>query len=301
MKKKIKKGVGKLSAPMVMHLMSRNRFFTNAKYVVILLSASSRICHKCRNAFRLVCDFLNHMTRGHVPRAVSHSEAKDFCAPFGSAVRWLSAALLIFWLGAISLPLMADGTNAPPVLSAAGIEDFGQYLAEHQAELTPFFEKNAGDFFKMAVPMLMGLSGWIILVTMLVGWGVDILMSRGYAFFFAPAFADIKRSVIYATGRLFLSFVYTCLLGLAIVFSLKFSYAGIVMLFAVGILLFVALAAQIVWILYLYRTDFPVSVGFYAAIIVVHCIVGFFIARPVAGVRASSVVTDFVDRAVTPR
>jgi hypothetical protein len=182
----------------------------------------------------------------------------------------------------------------------AGGEDFGQYLVDHQADLAPFFTKNAESLFKLAVPVLMGMMGWVIFFTMLAGWAIDILMSRGFAFFFAPAFIDLKRSVIYATGRLFLSFVYTCLIGLAIVFSLKLSHAGIVTTLAVLLLLAVALAAQIVWILYLYRTSFSVSAAFYLVIIVAHGVVGFLIAKPVVGLRASSVTTDFVDRAVTP-
>jgi len=192
---------------------------------------------------------------------------------------------------------MADGTNAAP----AGGEDFGRYLADHQADLAPFFTKNAADLCRLAVPVLMGMMGWIIFFTMAAGWVIDVLMSRGYAFLFAPAFAEMKRAVIYATGRLFLSFVYTCLTGLAIVFSLSLSHPGIVMALLVVLLLVVALAAQIVWILYLFRTNFPVSAAFYFAVIVVHVIVGFLIAKPIMGLQASGVATDFVDRAITPK
>jgi hypothetical protein len=203
-----------------------------------------------------------------------------------------------FWLCATSLPLMADGTAAQP---AATGEDFGQYLADHQADLTPFFEKNSDDFIKLGVPLLMGMMGWVILITMLVGWGVDVIMSRGFAFFFAPAHAEIKRALIYATGRLFLGFVYTVLLGLAIVFSLKLTYAVIVMALVGLLLILVAIAAQIVWVLYLYRTSFPVSAVFYLAIIVVHTIVCFLIVKPIIGSRAPAVAMDFVDRVITPR
>jgi len=91
------------------------------------------------------------------------------------------------------------------------------------------------------------------------------------------------------------------LTGLAVVFSLRLSHAGIVTTLVVLLLLAMALAAQIVWILYLYRTSFSVSAVFYFAIIVAHGVVGFLIAKPVIGLRASSVTTDFVDRAVTPK
>jgi len=212
--------------------------------------------------------------------------------------RLAAAFAFLFCVGAMSLPLLADGTATPP---AENGETFGQYLADHQADLAPFFSKNSEDMFRLGVPLLMGMMGWVVLITMLIGWGIDVLMSRGFAFFFAPAFSEIKRALIYATGRLFLSFVYTCLLGIAIVFSLKLVYAGIVMACVVALLLAVAIAAQIVWVLYLYRTSFAVSAGFYVAIIIVHTVVGFLLAKPFIGTGASATAVDFVNRVVTPR
>jgi hypothetical protein len=254
----------------------------------------------------IVRDYLNHMTRGYVSRSVPNHDAKGLVlfARYVTSSRLtlqLGWCALIFWLCALSLPLMADGTNTVAAQPVAGADDFGQYLADHQADLAPFFKKNAEDLFKLGVPLLMGMTGWVIAFTMLAGWGVDVLMSRGFAFFFAPAFAEWKRAAIYATGRLFLSFVYTCLMGFAIVFSLGLAHAGIAVTLSLLLLLVVAFAAQLVWILYLYRTAFPVSVAFYLAIIVVHTVVGFLIAKPVIGLQASSVATDFVDRVITPR
>jgi hypothetical protein len=244
------------------------------------------------------------MTRGYVPRSISNRAAKSRLPVRGSFRRsWgkaglavLGAGVLIFWLGSVFL--LAQGTNTP---SAPAGGDFGQYLADHQADLEPFFKKNAEDLFKQGVPLLMGMLGWVVCLTMLAGWIIDVLMSRGFALFFAPAFTELKRAIIYATGRLFLSFIYTCLLGLAIVFSLKLAHAGIVMPLAVVLLLVVALAAQIVWILYLYRTSFFISGVFYLAIIIVHIVVGFLIAKPVIDLHAADVATEFVDRAITPK
>jgi hypothetical protein len=250
------------------------------------------------------------MTRGYVPcpfpeptTLASLSIGSLLCRLSGKAgIVGLSLIVLLFWLVATSLPLLADGTNAAPAQPAAASgEDFGQYLVDHETDLAPFFKKNAEDLSKLAVPMLMGMMGWVVFLTMLAGWGVDVLMSRGFAFFFAPAFANLKRSVVYATGRLFLSFVYTCLMGLAIVFSLGLSHPGIVIMTVLILLLVVAFAAQVVWILYLYRTDFPISAVFYLAIVVVHVLVGFLIAKPLIGLRASAMAADFVDRAITPR
>jgi hypothetical protein len=213
----------------------------------------------------------------------------------------LVLSVLFFWLCQAGLPLFAEGPGVPAAQPAAANEDFGQYLADHESDLEPFFSNNAEDFFKLGLPLLMGMAGWVIAITMAVGWVIDVLMSRGYAFLFAPAHADIKRSIVYATGSLFLGFVYNCLILLAVVFSLKLTNAGAIMTGVVVLLLLVAFAAQVVWILYLYRTSFPLSTAFYIAIVLVHAVVGFLITKPFLGSRASSVATDFVDRAIAPR
>ncbi len=253
------------------------------------------------------------MTRGHLPRPVPNrsllAQAMAALCKSGVLVRSsrkagiavVRAVVLIFCLAATSLPMMADGTNAPPAQPAAGGENFAQYLAGHQEDLAPFFEKNAAVLIRLGVPVLMGMAGWIVIFTMLLGWVIDVFMGRGYAAIFAPAFTGLKRAVIYATGRLALSFVCTCLMGLAIVSSLKLSHAGIVVMLVVIVLLAAAVAAQVAWILYLYRTNLPVSVIFYIALVVAHAIVGVLIASPVISWQASSAVANFVDREITPR
>ncbi len=209
-----------------------------------------------------------------------------------------SVLLLAVLLSAgIALPLMAQGA-AP---AADDASDFGQYVVNHQDTLSPFFSKNAGDFFRLAIPALLGMAGWVIFISMVVGWGLDVLMSRAYAFFYAPAFADWKRAIIYATGSLFLGFLYTGLMGLALVLLVGLPQAQLILPLAVILLVLVAIAAQIVWILYLFRTGFGVSILFYIALVVVHAIAGFLITQPVMGSRASPDVTNFIDSAITPR
>ena len=195
----------------------------------------------------------------------------------------------------MSLPALA----ADP--APAANPTFGQYLAAHQDDVAPFFSKAAPDLFRLAVPAVLSMLGWVIVITMVIGAGIDILMSRGFAYFFAPAFAEFKRSFIYAGGRLFLSFVYSGLLTLAIVFSLKLVYAGVLIAVAGTVLVLVALAAQLVWILYLYRTSFGVSVVFYLAVIVAHTLLFFLIAQSMIGFKGNATITAFVDQAITPR
>ena len=236
------------------------------------------------------------MTKGHVPRPVPNKGVKSLpgrlATPLSVAFTLLGVAVL---LAGMSLPALAE--NAVPASS----QTFGQYLAAHQNDLAPFFSKAAPDLFRLAVPALMGMLGWVIVITMVVGVAVDVLMSRGFAYFFAPAFAEFKRSVIYAGGRLFLSFVYSGLLTLAVIFSLKLVYAGVLIAVAGTILVLVALAAQLVWILYLYRTNFAISAAFYLAVIVAHSLVFFLIAQSMIGLKGNATITAFVDQQVAPR
>lgn len=239
----------------------------------------------------LVRDSFNYMMRGYVPcRPLAGNVLIGKCAFF----------VLTFLIAMAGLPLLADSSGAGQA-AAGGQEDFGQYLVDHQADLAPFFESNSGDLFKKAVPFVMEMTGWLIFITMLVGWVVDVLLSRGYSFVFAPAYSDTKRAFIYATGRLFLSFIYTILIGLAIVFSLRFAAAGIILSVAVLLLVVVAFAAQIVWILYLFRTNFPISVLFYIAVIVVHGFVAALMVGPIIGTKAPTEMTNFIDQAITPK
>ena len=210
------------------------------------------------------------------------------------------AFILLLIFAAATLPLLAQTTNAAPATPASG-EDFGQYLADHQGDLAPFFSNNAGDIFKQVMPAAIGMLGWVIFFTMLIGWGVDVLLSRVFAFFFAPAFAEWKRSVVYATGELFLNFVYTCLMGIAIVFSLNLSHAGPVIMIVLVVLLLVGFAAQIVWVLYLYRTSFFISVAFYIGLLVAHSVAGSLFTGPFLEARGPGAVNHFIDSAITPR
>jgi hypothetical protein len=141
----------------------------------------------------------------------------------------------------------------------------------------------------------------VIFISMVVGWGLDVLMSRAYAFFYAPAFADWKRAIIYATGSLFLSFLYAALLGLIIVVLLGLPQAQVFILLAVLVLFLVALAAQIVWVIYMFRTTLGISVLFFIAVFVVHVVAFCLISGPVMGSRASPDATNYVDGVVTPR
>jgi len=208
------------------------------------------------------------------------------------------ALLSALLLGAATvLPVFGQATH--PAADNSG--DFGPYVVQHQETLAPFFSKNAGDFFRQAMPALLSVAGWVVFVSMVAGWGLDVLMSRAYAFFYAPALAHWKRAILYATGSLFLSFLYAALTGLVLVLLSGAAQAQILIPLAALGLLLVAVVAQIVWILYLFRTDLGISSVFYLALVIVHGVASFLITQPILGSRASPDITNFVDRVITPR
>jgi hypothetical protein len=245
------------------------------------------------------------MTRGQDPFPVLRflsgglgTRAAKFFHRRSGILGWVVCALVL-WLVAMGSPLLAATANPAP--STGSGEDFGQYLADHQDDLAPFFSKNAGNLLKQAIPRLMELGSWVIIVTMLLGWFVDVLLSRGFSALFAPAFADMKRAMIYATGQFVLSFIYTAMIALALIFTLSFSHYEIIVTCAIVFLVVVALAAQLAWILYLYRADVPVSAGFYLILVLVHIVVAGLISGPLVGSQAVGVTRDFIAGVITPR
>jgi hypothetical protein len=239
------------------------------------------------------------MTRADVRPPDRPVPASDLVGAISPAGRTGAFRKVIFAVAAMSLLLFIAGGLVPcfavTTLAAGGVnattgssDDFGQYLVEHQDDLSPFFSRHAGELLKLATPLLMGLLSTIMLFTMLIGWLVDVLVSRGYAYFFAPAFADFKRSMIYATGRLFLTFFYTLLIGLITVFCLGLVHFAIVISIVMVLVMLVALAAQLVWILYLYRTEIPISAAFYLVLLFAHFVIACLIAGPVVGTRGES-------------
>jgi len=205
-----------------------------------------------------------------------------------------SAAL---FLAAAAWPLLAQG-NAP---TPDDDSDFGQYVVAHQDSLAPFFTQNAGDFLRLAIPALLSMAGWVIFITMVVGWGLDVLMSRGFAFLYAPSLADWKRSIIYATGSLFIGLISGAVMSLLLALLVGTDQSRAMVPPALIVAVLATIVAQVIWILYLFRTRVGPSIVFYLALFVVHGLAGSLIARPLIGSRASPDITNYVDNVITPR
>lgn len=195
-------------------------------------------------------------------------------------------------------------TNAPastaPAVDASG-QTFGQYLVAHQEDLKPFFSKNYDIFIKESLPVLTAMFIRIVFITYLIGWVVDILLSRGFATFFAPALAKIKRSLVYATGELVIGFLFTVVMSLIAVFGTGIPMFEVIMPVLAGILFLAAFIIQVGWVTYLYRTAIPISIGFYLAVLLVHILTGVIVAAPMLGGHASEASIAFVDSSIVTK
>jgi hypothetical protein len=216
----------------------------------------------------------------------------------------IGLGVFILWLAAAGVPLLADGTNTAPVPvppAAAGSEDFGQYLADHQAELEPFFAKHNNEMAREGVPLVMVLIGRIVLLTLMAGWMIDVLLSRCFSAFFAPIYAKLKRAFLYASGRLLLSLACAVLSGLLIFLTMGTSTLLLVGLILAGLLSLLTLAAQIWWVSYLYRMGLVPSLVFYLALIAVHSVIVVLVSAPILGTSAPQLWITFMDQSITSK
>lgn len=194
---------------------------------------------------------------------------------------------------------MAAPADSHP--ASDGSEDFGQYLVDHQADLEPFFDKNLEDLIRKAMPMVLGLLAWITMFALVVGWVVDVLLARGFTPFFAPAYAKIKRALVYSTGRLVLNLIVLGLMALTVFVSMRFVHAGIINLLVAIILTLVAMAAQVAWLAFLFRMNVGSSVIFYVIILGAQVITFGLVAAPILVGQPSALAYRFVNETLTPQ
>jgi hypothetical protein len=195
--------------------------------------------------------------------------------------------------------LKADAPPSPP--AAADREDFGQYLVDHSAELGPFFDKNFEDLVRKAMPMVWGMLAWITLLSVLVGWVVDVILARAFTPFFAPAYAKVKRAIIYSTGRLVLSLAVMGVMALTVFCSVRFIHAGILNLIVGLILTIAAVVGQIAWLRYLFRMNVGSAAIFYIIFLGAQAITFILVATPILTGAPSMLAYRFVNETLTPQ
>ena len=241
-KKQMRKGVGKLKAPIVMHLKRRKRFFNTAKYLLRRLPTSMRCS---RGGF----DF------GMIFSTQARRRARNFGV----------FPLVLFFL-TLGYLQAAPVSKAPPANPYPA--DLGAYIVAHQAALGPYFSSKGQGLLSEAAPLLLEMAGRSLLLGFLVGWCLDVLLARGFAILFAPASVGYKPAFAFATGILVLNVFVAALLvaGIArIAGSSQFNWM-ITLLFATAI--FVAYVFQVAWICYRFQTAIPLSSLFFLTLFV---------------------------------
>ena len=212
--------------------------------------------------------------------------------------RKLRLRLACSLLGALALS--GAGLFAATVGATSGGNDFASYLAQHQADLSPFFTQNGNELVKDALPITVKLMSRVFLATSLACWVVDILLGWIFSTLAAPAYAKITRAVIYASGRLVLAVVLTFVLCVAAMLGLN-AGAGWPALLVVIILAVPAIAIQIFWVSWLYRTSARNSGLFYVGLLVVHCVAGLILVSLFFSGQIDGDVAHFVDQSIVPR
>lgn len=172
---------------------------------------------------------------------------------------------------------------------------------DHEADLAPFFAQNGADLFVRAVPFFLALGAEILLFSYLVGWGVDVLLGRGFAVLFAPTLNNFQRAYIYASGRVVIGIFSAFAFSLAVIIGAGSANFQTILSIAVVLLIVIGAGVQVGWIHYLYRPDFKIAVLFYLTLIVVHGFITLAISSPLIGAPAGRSVQTFVDQEVTPK
>jgi hypothetical protein len=211
---------------------------------------------------------------------------------------WSVLLLLLISMGSSLLADPAKGPAAPS--EPAFKEDFGQYLVDHESDLAPFFDRNAEDLIRQAMPMVLGLVAWIEMFALIVGWGVDVLLARGFTPFFAPAYTKFSRAMIYATGRLILNLIVVGLFALTVFICTRFLHAGIIILCVAIILGLASMVLQVAWLTYWFRMRIGNSVIFYVIILGAQMLTFALVSAPVIVGKPTALAYRFVNETMTP-
>jgi hypothetical protein len=265
-KKQMKMGVGKESAPSVIHLSKRKRFFTSDKFTHYLIDGKTQNRRVLRHRVRVLslakCNRMN--PRRHL-----------LCT-------------LAFLLG---LPLGAR--------AAESTSDSAAFLAQHQGELELFFNQHGGAMLKDSLPILISATGNLLLATALVGWLIDIPLSWGFSTIFAPAYGKFTRALIYASGRLMLALLFSVVLTFCALLGIN-AGAALAAFFVVTVLSVPAVVLQVCWVSYQYRTGPKPSLLFYCVLLLAHGLALLILIPTLFSAQVSGAFARVIDQSVVP-
>jgi hypothetical protein len=186
----------------------------------------------------------------------------------------------------------ALGAPATPV-------DYPAYLAQHQAELVPFFTDHGCEMCKDGLHLLIATAGNILLATALVGWALDIGLAWGYSTIFSPAYARFPRALVYASGRLVLALMLTIVLTFLAMLGVN-AGAGVPALTIVAVLTIPAIFIQVFWVGYLFHTGAKPSLLFYFGLLAIHALIFIVLVPTVFSSQVAATGTKFMTESVVP-
>ena len=208
-------------------------------------------------------------------------------------------------LAALTFCILTVGGIRSATMAAQGgppaQEDFGRYLGDHQPDLAPFFFHNGNELLGEATPLLLQWMGRIIFIALAVGWGLDVLLARGFANLFAPDRDRFRPSFVYASVRLLINVVLLILLESLLIASIGNANLESIVPFLIGVFGLISAGFQVSWTYYFYRTPVGIAVLFYLTLVVVHGFLTFGIAVPLSRLPASAAAIAFVNQTVTPK
>jgi DNA-binding transcriptional regulator YdaS (Cro superfamily) len=214
--------------------------------------------------------------------------------------RWRDGGKLLFGLLGLTGTGSALQAEVSP-MTGAGSGTFGQYLADHQDDLAPFFAGHSAELVNDGFHRAFDLGGKILVTVLVLTWVLDIVLSRLGAVVTAPAEANLNRSVVYASGRLVLGLLLTAILVRDLISCLTLMGPTTTTVLVMALLAISAWVVQVVWYHYVYRCTLPGAVAFYAALLVVHAIAISVVLPVFFSAQIDRAFTSYVDESVASR
>jgi hypothetical protein len=209
---------------------------------------------------------------------------------------WLLGLFILLFVTGFFI-LMHTGQPVAPMtedVPVANGEDFGQFLIDHYALLSPFFDRHRPDLITQGEPLLIRALGDVILLNMAIGWVVAAAMAFGFSHFYARSHAKPWESVIYSTWRIGLEMI-VFLMGSFGVFGWEQTDLPIPLAVIIILFVLVDIIAQSVLVSNIYGTGPTISTVFYICVLLVLVPIGALLTGAQIKKKMSILLSQFAD------
>jgi hypothetical protein len=217
--------------------------------------------------------------------------------------RWSRpGALTAALFSAASLVLTGGVLRAQPAPGTTpGSGSLSQYLADHQDELAPFFTRNSANLVSDAFHNVITIAGETMAIVLIATWILDLVLARSFSILIAPAYANMNRALIYASGRLVLNLILSAVLARDLTSCLTLMGVSVTTLLVMVLLSVSALVVQVVWFYYVYRCSLPNATAFYLVLLVIHWVALLLIVPIFFSGQVDRSIRAYVDQSIAPR